>query len=350
MTEKSQNPSKRKPSYCELRAGQVVLWCACGQSTNGPFCDGKSHLGSGKVPVRYRAQADEEVLFCECKHTATPPFCDGTHSNLPGGYADAPETVDAEAMPLVPRDSRGISPLDDSCYVVSPGSVPPSWESETVRIRPLVTRELGASHQSQFHVALDKGRSPLLSAAGDTVVWIAGGKGRALVGDTAIEIPAMGGLHIGAGVPFAFEGDEIEAYVSVCPAVADLEVDDTAWSWRDAKPADDLRTIDEAARVAMGPRYFQVLMDDRDGLDNAAQFIGHIPLSRADMHRHLYEEALIIVSGEGMIHNPTCRAVVGAGDVIFFPRKVVHSLECTASEGMDVVGFIYPGTNPGINY
>ena len=37
-------------------------------------------------------------------------------------------------------------------------------------------------------------------------------------------------------------------------------------------------------------------------------------------------------------------------DVIFFPRKLRHSLQCTAAGGMDVVGVIHPGDNPGINY
>jgi mannose-6-phosphate isomerase-like protein (cupin superfamily) len=68
------------------------------------------------------------------------------------------------------------------------------------------------------------------------------------------------------------------------------------------------------------------------------------------MHRHLYEEALVIVSGEGVIWNEHSRAPVRPGDVIFFPRKHLHSLQCTSPDGMDVVGMIHPGENPGINY
>ena len=113
---------------------------------------------------------------------------------------------------------------------------------------------------------------------------------------------------------------------------------------------DRVARIDEEARQAMGPRYFQILMDERQGLRNTAQFIGHIPRSKAEMHRHLYEEALIILSGSGVIWNNDYRAPVKAGDVIFFPRKVRHSLQCTCDEGMDVLGLIHPGTNPGINY
>ena len=59
---------------------------------------------------------------------------------------------------------------------------------------------------------------------------------------------------------------------------------------------------------------------------------------------------LVIVSGEGVIWNEHSRAPVRPGDVIFFPRKHVHSLQCTSPDGMDVVGMIHPGENPGINY
>ena len=108
--------------------------------------------------------------------------------------------------------------------------------------------------------------------------------------------------------------------------------------------------VDVQQRHAMGPRFFQHLVDRRVGANNAVQFIGHIPQSKAQMHRHLYEEALVIVSGEGVIWNENSRAPVRPGDVIFFPRKHVHSLQCTSPDGMDVVGMIHPGENPGINY
>jgi len=100
----------------------------------------------------------------------------------------------------------------------------------------------------------------------------------------------------------------------------------------------------------MGPRYFQVLVDKRVGSKVITQFIGHIPQSKAAPHRHLYEEAIIVLSGEGCMWTEDCKAPVGAGDVIFLPRKQLHSLEATSEGGMDVVGVICPGDNPSINY
>ncbi|MGH8430169.1 MAG: cupin domain-containing protein, partial [Solimonas sp.] len=80
------------------------------------------------------------------------------------------------------------------------------------------------------------------------------------------------------------------------------------------------------------------------------QFIGHIPQSKAAPHRHLYEEAVLILTGEGCMWTEDRKAKVGAGDVVFLPRKQLHSLQATAPGGMDVVGVIFPGDNPSINY
>jgi mannose-6-phosphate isomerase-like protein (cupin superfamily) len=139
-------------------------------------------------------------------------------------------------------------------------------------------------------------------------------------------------------------------FVSTLPAVEALAALPSPAANFDARFPDRVRGVDEAARAEMGPRYFQMLVDRTVGLEGAAQFIGHIPPSRAEMHRHLYEEALILLSGEGILWNEESRADVKAGDVIFLPRKHAHSLECTDARGMDVAGIIYPGDNPSINY
>lgn len=339
----------RKPYYKELVAGRTYLWCACGRSKRQPFCDGRSHEGTGYEPIRYTAQRDgEEVLFCGCKHTATPPFCDGAHSNLPGGYRDEDEDTDLPRPPLVEADAEGFARVDGRCFVVSPGAP----TDERYRLRTLVGPALGAEHQSQFHLHLDQGASPVLAAPDvDVILWVMAGAGEIEIGDRRFALPAPCGVYVRAGEAFRLHATRpLTAYVSACPGVEALsELADMPSHFDPAWP-DRIVAIDEAGRTAMGPRWFQMLVDKRIGSTTAAQFIGHIPPSRAEMHRHLYEEALIIMSGEGVIWNENSAARVRAGDVIFFPRKHLHSLQCTVPEGMDVVGLIHPGDNPGINY
>jgi mannose-6-phosphate isomerase-like protein (cupin superfamily)/CDGSH-type Zn-finger protein len=340
-----------KPFYREMKAGQRVLWCACGLSKRQPFCDGRSHVGTGFEPLEYRAAQDEEVLFCGCKQTCTPPFCDGTHSNLPGGYKDEAAEVEFSTLPIAPPDMNGFARLDGECFVVSPLLVAGSGDGG-YRIRTLVAPSLGAQHQSQFHIALDGGQSPVLaSAGGDVILWIVGGAGEVEIGGRTFPAVGNSGVYIRRDEPFRLSsGGRLIVYASVCPGAEALEVREAMTDSFDESCPDRISGIDEASRHAMGPRYFQMLITEAHGLRNSAQFVGHIPKSKAEMHRHLYEEALIILSGEGMIWNETKRARVAAGDVIFFPRKHVHSLQSVSEDGMDVVGLIHPGTNPGINF
>lgn len=344
--------ASRKPFYKELQAGRSYLWCACGRSKRQPFCDGRSHEGTGIEPVKFTCSVDgEEVLFCGCKQTATPPFCDGTHSNLPGGYADEAETPDD--LPWAASDDAGIRSLDGHCYVIRadatrPADVPDWW------CRTIVSTEMGAQHQAQFYAELASGQSPILaSTAGDVVLWVVGGDAAVEISGNSFAIARDTGVYVRAGEAFRFtkSGDEVFAvHIHACPATPALATLDAMPANFDTEWPDRLASVDESQRHAMGPRYFQMLVDKRVGSTTATQFIGHIPQSRAEMHRHLYEEALVILSGDGVIWNDGARARVAAGDVIFFPRKHRHSLQCTAADGMDVVGLIHPGDNPGINY
>jgi CDGSH-type Zn-finger protein len=66
------------PFGIEVEAGESYWWCACGQSSSQPFCDG-SHKGSPFTPVKYEATESKKVYFCGCKATGSPPLCDGSH-------------------------------------------------------------------------------------------------------------------------------------------------------------------------------------------------------------------------------------------------------------------------------
>ncbi|HWU01772.1 MAG TPA: cupin domain-containing protein [Novosphingobium sp.] len=341
--------ASRKPFYRQLRAGQKISWCSCGRSRRQPFCDSVSHEGTGFEPIVYVAQKDEEVLLCGCKQTCNGPHCDGAHNNLPGGYSEEPEHPDADIVQLIAPDEAGFARLDGECFVVSP----PQPAGPDYEIHKLVTPSLGAQHQSQFYIALARGASPVLASdMGDIALWVSAGTGSITIEGRSFALAAPCGVNIRQGEGFRIEaGDEpLAIYASQCPGGEELTERDAMTGAFDAIFPERIAAIDEEARHAMGPRYFQVLLDERHGLRDTAQFIGHIPLSRAEMHRHLYEEALIILSGGGVIWNETRRARVKAGDVIFFPRKIRHSLQCDQDCGMDVVGLIHPGTNPGINY
>lgn len=346
--------ANRKPYYRELKAGRSYFWCSCGRSKKQPFCDG-SHKGTDFEPVEYVAKADsEEVLFCGCKHTGEGPFCDGTHNNLPGGYAeDDPDSPENRAIPVVSVNDGPAAVLDGGCYVFSLDRADYRTQGN-LRYCTVISRAQGARHQSQFYGEVDEGTSPVMSF-GDSHVILFLSEGQARVTISSKDIPANAGdgVYVRPGEAFrlAVTGAEpVKLFVSACPAVAAPEWLDTMPDNFDASVPRRVAGIDPAKREVMAERYFQMLVDKSIGSDVVTQFIGHIPKSKAEPHRHLYEEALIILSGQGMMWTENAKAPVKGGDVIFLPRKQVHSLEAINDKGLDVVGVIYPGDNPSINY
>lgn len=70
----------KKPARVTLEPG-TYYWCACGLSTNQPFCSG-AHKGTGLIPLAFTIDEKREVWLCNCKHSDHKPYCDGTHKSL----------------------------------------------------------------------------------------------------------------------------------------------------------------------------------------------------------------------------------------------------------------------------
>ena len=222
-----------------------------------------------------------------------------------------------------------------------------------LRYSYLVTPQLGARYQTQLLLQVTGGASPVMSLGDrDVILFVAAGRGTVNLSGRLFAVKATDGVYVRPGEAmqlFPAEAGPLEVYALTCPP-GQLE-------WRQVMPdsfdpryGERVVSVDEAQRQATGPRYFQILVDKRIGSKIITQFIGHIPQSKAAPHRHLYEEAILVLSGEGCMWTEDCKARVQAGDVIFLPRKQLHSLEATSAEGLDVVGVICPGDNPSITY
>ena len=74
------NIAAKIPHLVDINKGEYY-WCACGKSSNQPFCDG-THKGSSFSPVRFEITEDKSVALCMCKHSKNKPFCDGTHHTV----------------------------------------------------------------------------------------------------------------------------------------------------------------------------------------------------------------------------------------------------------------------------
>jgi mannose-6-phosphate isomerase-like protein (cupin superfamily)/CDGSH-type Zn-finger protein len=344
--------ARPKPVLVTLEAGRTYFWCACGRSVSQPFCDG-SHLGSGITPRRFVAARTGEALLCGCKQSGDAPFCDGAHTNLPGGSPlDDPDSVANRSIPVVTDSDGPRRWLDGGCYVVS-AALSPKISRERLRYCYLVTRELGARFQTQIHLEVEGGASPALALGGrDVILFVVSGGGHAIISGRQFELQPHDGLYVRPGEVWQLvpAGQETLVVFALVSPQGELEWPATMPHNFDADYPQRVVSVDSRQRTAMGPRYFQMLVDLRIGSRAITQFIGHIPRSKATPHRHLYEEAIIVLTGEGCLWTEQRKARVRAGEAIFLPRKQLHSLEATSPEGMFVVGVICPGDNPSIAY
>jgi glutamate synthase domain-containing protein 2 len=73
--------ANNKPAKVTLTTGDEYYFCACGRSSNQPFCDG-SHAGTDFKPKSFVAEESGDAYLCQCKHAANLPFCDGSHKQF----------------------------------------------------------------------------------------------------------------------------------------------------------------------------------------------------------------------------------------------------------------------------
>jgi len=350
--------AREKPYLVTLaKRGKTYFWCACGLSANQPFCDG-SHKGTGFEPVAYKAKADEEeVLFCGCKQTGQAPFCDGTHNNLGVGYeeASAEEIAATADIPVTPRagGETGKAALDGGCYVLTADlaamRAQAGWRYQTV-----IGARDGARHLSQFLMeTAAQSPAPVSFGEAEAVAAVLSGSGAVVISGRRFRLEAEGAFYVRAGEACTLEPDgesPMRLLVTVCPvgpAPQFLAAMETGF---DESVPERVGAVDPAKRESMGDRFYQVLVGAETGSEEVTAFLGEIPQSRAAAHRHLYEEAIVILSGDGYMWTEGARAAVQPGDIIFLPAKQLHSLECTHSAGMRLIGMFYPAGSPAVNY
>jgi len=205
-----------------------------------------------------------------------------------------------------------------------------------------------------FYGELASGSSPVISAdARHTVLFVVDGTGEVEISGRRFSAGPRTGVYVRPTEAYRVHNvgpGTVKFLISNGPGSEDLvwlnqmpaEFDE-AYPHRDAP-------IDPAQRHKMAERYYQMLVNREHGSTVVTQFIGNIPQSKAEPHRHLYEEALIFLNGAGVVWTENTKTAVSAGDVLFLPRKQLHSVQCTTPGGFDIVGIIYPGDNPSINY
>lgn len=344
--------AQAKPYYVDVEAGKNYLWCSCGLSKTQPWCD-KSHVGTDYKPVVYKAQASRSMLFCGCKQTANGPFCDGSHNNLSDEYAEDERPLqELEAQTVeIEADDNGVALLDGGCYVIKPAQCN-FLAIGNLNVADVIHRRLGAINIHQQLISVQPG-TPLVQCceSGDIQLYGLSGDGEVVVEGLTFNLGPETGIYIRKGERYTLQSDkDLRLLLTICPG--DAEVTRVGEMSNNPKIDGDQRLgrRNPALRNTMADRYYQVLLGEHNGSHDVAQFIGEVPLSKAAPHRHLYEEAIAVLSGHGVMWTETKRTDVESGDIIFLPAQQEHSLQCTDANGLALVGHFYPAGEPNINY
>ena len=71
---------KKSPYEIQVKAGQTVYICRCGDTHTPPFCDGSHKAHPGITPHAVTVEKDQTLFLCGCGNSANLPHCDGTHN------------------------------------------------------------------------------------------------------------------------------------------------------------------------------------------------------------------------------------------------------------------------------
>jgi quercetin dioxygenase-like cupin family protein len=251
-----------------------------------------------------------------------------------------------DAEPVERRSGR--SDLDGGCYVLTPdfeaAEAVGGW-----RILATVSPQGGSRRLSQYLLMpAETEADPIGFGAAEVVLFLAEGDASITIGSRTFAATPRSTLSLRSGERFAASARGRALIVAtVCPPEP-VSIGDGQGGF-DGRFPERLTRLETAEKNTMGERFYHVLTSPERGADQVTQFIGGVARSRARPHRHPYEEAIYILSGDGRMWTETKKARVGPGDVIYLPREQPHSLECV-SESLLLAGSFYPAGSPAVNY
>jgi mannose-6-phosphate isomerase-like protein (cupin superfamily) len=107
-----------------------------------------------------------------------------------------------------------------------------------------------------------------------------------------------------------------------------------------------LAELGDCPAEVTGDRRFRVLFGPGNGCEAATQFVGEIPPGRAPRHSHTYDEVVLVLDGEGVLHAGPAEHPIAPGTCVHLPPGQQHCLENTGQGTLRVLGVFHPGGSP----
>jgi mannose-6-phosphate isomerase-like protein (cupin superfamily) len=202
----------------------------------------------------------------------------------------------------------------------------------------LVRRLVEVPAGSRFEGAAGPGGELWFVIAGLGQLSAGAGPPRPVRRDTGVWLPPGGGYGVSADGPDPLRLDSVSL-----PA-------GTGAAGRAGAPGDAagprLSELGDCPVEVTGDRRFRVLLGSGNGCSAATQFVGEIPPGRAPEHSHPYDEVVLVLEGEGVLHAGTGDRPLAPGSCVHLPPGEPHCLENTGRATLRVLGVFHPGGSP----
>jgi len=205
---------------------------------------------------------------------------------------------------------------------------------------PLFGSERGCDEFEQRVLRFDRPSDEHVNDDDDEVLFVLGGSGTLVVGETPTEISEGAAAYVARGTSWrvaAAAGLELLSVLVRQPL-------ESGASHAVISAADD-----ETGNATAG-RQFRLLATPERGCATVTQFVGFIPVGRAPDHFHTYDEVVYVLQGTGALHIDGETAPLTAGSCVHLPARLVHCLENTGPGEMRVLGVFRPAGSPAEAY
>lgn len=185
------------------------------------------------------------------------------------------------------------------------------------------------------------GRSrPRETGAAEEVLYVVRGAGRVIVDGEPYAVEPDTGVHLAPAERWEVEN----------PGPSDLELVAVRVPQPPAAAGRTRRVVarvaDQQAEAATAGREFRIVAACR----GATAFVGAIPPGRAPDHFHRYDEVIYVLRGAAVVHLAEGARPASPGDCIHLPARVVHAVENTGAEPLEVLGVFRPAGSPSDAY
>ena len=225
-------------------------------------------------------------------------------------------------------------------YWLDSSAASPETSPDGVETTTFFCAERGCAEFDQRILRFTGPSAERSDADSDEVLYVLAGHGVATIGGESHDLAAGTGVFVARGTPW---GVDDAAGLDVLSVLV-----------RDPLPADSathaLAQVEVERGGATAGREFRLLATPEIGCSSVTQFVGYIPVGRAPAPIHNYAEVVYVLDGTGELHIGGESRPLRPGSCVHLPARLVHSLENSGPEQMEVLGVFRPAGSPAEAY